>query len=85
MDLLDAQPEFNKSPWDYLDILVSDERIARGRQRSVDDLPRRRVAAHRVNSDPKHRCHRAAFSRGSEFRVPGSGFERTIARRRFEP
>jgi lytic murein transglycosylase len=32
MDLLDAQPEFNKSPWDYLDTLVSDERIARGRE-----------------------------------------------------
>jgi len=27
MDLLDAQPEFNKSPWDYLDLLVGDERI----------------------------------------------------------
>jgi membrane-bound lytic murein transglycosylase B len=32
MDLLDAQPEFNKSPWDYLDLLVSDERIAGGRE-----------------------------------------------------
>jgi membrane-bound lytic murein transglycosylase B len=32
MDLLDAQPEFNKSPWEYLDTLVSDERIARGRE-----------------------------------------------------
>jgi membrane-bound lytic murein transglycosylase B len=32
MDLLDAQPEFVKSPWDYLDLLVSDERIARGRE-----------------------------------------------------
>jgi lytic murein transglycosylase len=32
MDLLDAQPEFTKSPWDYLDILVSDDRIARGRE-----------------------------------------------------
>ena len=31
MDLLDAQPEFTKAPWDYLDLLVSDERIARGR------------------------------------------------------
>src|SRR6201996_1177397 len=31
MDLLDAQPEFTKSPWDYLDLLVSDDRIARGR------------------------------------------------------
>jgi membrane-bound lytic murein transglycosylase B len=32
MDLLDAQPEFTKSFWDYLDGLVSDERIARGRE-----------------------------------------------------
>jgi membrane-bound lytic murein transglycosylase B len=31
MDLLDAQPEFTKSPWDYLDLLVNDYRIARGR------------------------------------------------------
>jgi len=32
MDKLDAQPEFTKAPWDYLDFLVSDERIARGRE-----------------------------------------------------
>jgi lytic murein transglycosylase len=32
MDLLDAQPEFTKSTWDYLDALVSDDRIARGRE-----------------------------------------------------
>src|ERR1700747_1554766 len=31
MDKLDAQPEFTKAAWDYLDVLVSDERIARGR------------------------------------------------------
>lgn len=31
MDLMDAQPEFTKSVWDYLDILVTDARIARGR------------------------------------------------------
>ena len=31
MDLLDSQPEFTKSLWDYLDLLVSDDRIARGR------------------------------------------------------
>lgn len=31
MDLLDNQPEFTKSFWDYLDILVTDERIAKGR------------------------------------------------------
>lgn len=32
MDLLDAQPEFTKSIWDYLDVLVTDARIARARE-----------------------------------------------------
>lgn len=32
MDLVDAQPEFTRSFWDYLDTLVGDERIARGRE-----------------------------------------------------
>jgi len=32
MDLLDSQPEFTKAFWDYLDLLVSDARIARGRE-----------------------------------------------------
>lgn len=31
MDLLDSQPEFTKSFWDYLDLLVSAERIRQGR------------------------------------------------------
>jgi membrane-bound lytic murein transglycosylase B len=31
MDLLDNQPEFTKSFWDYLDILVTDARIEKGR------------------------------------------------------
>jgi peptidoglycan lytic transglycosylase B len=31
MDLLDSQPEFTKSFWDYLDLLVSEARIAKGR------------------------------------------------------
>jgi membrane-bound lytic murein transglycosylase B len=31
MDLLDAQPEFTKSFWDYLDLLVSEDRISNGR------------------------------------------------------
>ena len=31
MDLLDSQPEFTKSFWDYLDILVTDERIEQGK------------------------------------------------------
>lgn len=32
MDLLDNQPEFTKSFWDYLDVLVTDERIKKGRE-----------------------------------------------------
>jgi lytic murein transglycosylase len=32
MDLLDQQPEFAKAFWEYLDILVTDERIQRGRE-----------------------------------------------------
>ncbi len=32
MDLFDAQPEFTKAFWDYLDILVNDARIAGGRE-----------------------------------------------------
>ncbi len=31
MDLLDAQPEFTKAVWDYLDLLVNDDRIQNGR------------------------------------------------------
>ena len=31
MDLLDNQPEFTKSFWDYLDILVTEDRVAQGR------------------------------------------------------
>src|SRR6201984_3575121 len=32
MDLLDAQPEFTKSFWDYLDILVNEVRLTKGRE-----------------------------------------------------
>ena len=32
MDLLDNQPEFTKTFWEYLDILVTDERIRKGRE-----------------------------------------------------
>ncbi len=32
MDLMDSQPEFTKAPWEYLDILVNDRRMARGRE-----------------------------------------------------
>jgi lytic murein transglycosylase len=32
MDLMDSQPEFTKSFWDYLDVLVTDARIQKGRE-----------------------------------------------------
>src|SRR5579862_7519103 len=32
MDRLDSQPEFTKSIWDYLDVLVNDNRLAKGRE-----------------------------------------------------
>jgi membrane-bound lytic murein transglycosylase B len=48
MDLLDAQPEFTKSFWDYLDLLVSDERIAKGR-----DI----LAAHRATFDAVEKAY----------------------------
>jgi lytic murein transglycosylase len=32
MDYVDAQPEFSKAFWDYIDLLVTDERITKGRE-----------------------------------------------------
>jgi peptidoglycan lytic transglycosylase B len=32
MDLMDSQPEFTKAIWDYLDVLVNDTRMQRGRE-----------------------------------------------------
>jgi lytic murein transglycosylase len=32
MDFLDSQPEFTKAFWEYLDLLVSEERIQKGRE-----------------------------------------------------
>jgi membrane-bound lytic murein transglycosylase B len=32
MDLMDSQPEFTKSIWNYLDILVNENRLAKGRE-----------------------------------------------------
>lgn len=32
MDLMDSQPEFTKAIWEYLDILVNDTRLAKGRE-----------------------------------------------------
>ncbi|MEZ5763973.1 MAG: lytic murein transglycosylase [Xanthobacteraceae bacterium] len=48
MDFVDAQPEFTKAVWDYLDILVTDARIARGREM---------LATHRAAFDAVERAY----------------------------
>jgi lytic murein transglycosylase len=52
MDKLDAQPEFSKAPWDYLDILVSDHRVARGQQLLAQYAPTFAAAQHIYGVDP---------------------------------
>jgi lytic murein transglycosylase len=52
MDKLDAQPEFTKAIWDYLDTLVSDERIARGRELLAQHAPTFAAAARVYGVDP---------------------------------
>lgn len=44
MDLMDAQPEFTKSLWDYLDILVNDARVQGG----LDVLAKNKAAFDRM-------------------------------------
>jgi lytic murein transglycosylase len=52
MDKLDAQPEFTKAPWDYLDLLVSDDRVARGQQLLAQYAPTFAAAARIYGVDP---------------------------------
>src|SRR6516164_9374274 len=52
MDKLDAQPEFTKATWDYLDVLVSDERIARGREVLAQYGPTFAAVARAYGVDP---------------------------------
>src|SRR6476469_9114549 len=48
MDLLDAQPEFTKSFWDYLDLLVTDARLKAGREL---------LASHRATFDAVEKAY----------------------------
>ncbi|MDQ8726760.1 lytic murein transglycosylase [Bradyrhizobium sp. LHD-71] len=48
MDFVDAQPEFTKAVWDYLDILVTDARLARGREM---------LATHRATFDAVEKAY----------------------------
>jgi lytic murein transglycosylase len=48
MDLMDSQPEFTKAVWDYLDVLVNDARVAKGREL---------LAKHRATFDAVERAY----------------------------
>ncbi len=48
MDFVDAQPEFTKAFWDYVDLLVTDERISKGREL---------LAAHAATFDAVERAY----------------------------
>ena len=76
MDLLDAQPEFNKSTWDYLDALVSDERIARGRDLLAQYAPVFAAAERAYGVDR----HIVAAIWGVESNYSTMGGERSVLR-----
>ena len=76
MDLLDAQPEFNKSTWDYLDLLVSDDRIARGREVLTQYAPVFAAAEHTYGVDR----HIVAAIWGVELNYGTMGGDRSVLR-----
>jgi peptidoglycan lytic transglycosylase B len=76
MDLLDSQPEFTKTPWEYLDILVSEERILKGREL---------LAAHKATFDAMERAygvdrHIVAAIWGIESKYGTMGGDRLVVR-----
>ena len=66
MDFVDAQPEFTKAFWDYLDLLVTDERIARGRELLAAACRRVRGGRARLRGRPPH--HRGDLGHRDEIR-----------------
>ena len=76
MDLMDSQPEFTKSVWDYLDILVTDARIEDGRAI---------LAKHRAAFDAMEKAygvdrHVVAAIWGVESNYGTQGGERSVIR-----
>ncbi|HSV23768.1 MAG TPA: lytic murein transglycosylase [Xanthobacteraceae bacterium] len=76
MDLMDAQPEFTKAFWDYLDVLVNDSRIKRGREI---------LAQHRLVFDAMEKAygvdrHIVAAIWGVESNFGTSGGDRPVIR-----
>ena len=88
MDLMDAQPEFTKAFWDYLDILVSDARIAGGR----DILAKNKAVFDKVEKQYGVDRHIITAIWGVEFelrharrRPPGAALDRDARLRRPPP
>jgi lytic murein transglycosylase len=76
MDLMDTQPEFTKAFWDYLDVLVTDARIQKGRQI---------LAQHRATFDAAEKAygvdrHYVTAIWGIESNFGTSGGERPVIR-----
>ena len=76
MDLLDAQPEFTKTFWEYLDLLVSPERIQKGREM---------LAQHRATFDAVEKAygvdrHIVAAIWGIESKYGTMGGDRPVLR-----
>ena len=79
MDLVDAQPEFTKAFWDYLDILVSEDRIARGREMLAQNRATFDAMETRLRRRPL--CHRGDLGHRVEIlhhdrRPLGGAFDR---------
>lgn len=76
MDLVDAQPEFTKSVWEYVDLLVSEDRVRRGREI---------LAEHRAAFDAVERTygvdrHVLTAIWGIESKYSTMGGERSVVR-----
>ena len=76
MDLMDSQPEFTKAFWEYLDILVTDNRIKRGQEI---------LAQHRATFDAVEKSlgvdrHFVAAIWGIESNFGTSGGDRPVIR-----
>ena len=95
MDLLDAQPEFTKSVWDYLDMLVTDARMRAAakflRRTRRPSPPSKRTMASTATSSPRSgassritgtRAATAAWCARPR-RSPASGGGRNISRTSF--
>ena len=65
MDLMDSQPEFTKAIWDYLDILVNDNRLVKGRETLTKYKAQFDAAEKGLWRRPLYRSRRSGASRSN--------------------